>query len=125
MPHDLTQTAFELADIEEWLAGDDRVLAFQVVDASGAGVDISSATVMWSLFEREYQSDPADAVLSESDGGVEVVTDSRVDTSVGEFDVRIDGEATDDLYGEYYQRPNVEQTDGTEASWRGDVILTA
>jgi len=125
MPHDLTQTAFELADIEEWLAGDNRVLAFQVVDAAGAGVDISGATVTWSLFGREYQSDPADAVLSDSDSGVEVVTDNRVDTSVGEFEVRIDGEATDDLWGEYHQRPRVEQTDGTEASWRGEVVLSA
>ena len=125
MPHDLTQTAFELADIEEWLAGDDRVLAFEVVDANGAGVDISNATVTWALFGREYQSDPADAVLDESDSGVEVVTDSRVDTSVGEFEVRVDGDATDGLWGEFYQRPNVEQSDGTEASWRGEVILTS
>lgn len=123
--HELTQYAFELPDVDEWLAGDDRTLAFQVVDESGSGVDISGATVAWSLFDRDYETDSADAVLDDSDSGVELVTDNRVDTSIGEWEVRIDGEATDDLYGEYHQRPSVEQADGTEASWRGDVIVTA
>jgi hypothetical protein len=125
MVHDLSQYAFELPDIEEWLAGDDRTLAFQVVDADGNGIDIGSATVSWSLFEREYQTDSGDAVISGSDSDVELVTDSRVDTSIGEWEVRVDGEATDDLYGEYWHRPEVEMSDGTVAKWKGTAIITA
>lgn len=125
MVHDLSQYAFELPDIEEWLAGDDRKLEFFVVDAAGNSVDISSATPSWALYGREYQTEDSDAVLTDSDSGVEVVTDSRVDTSVGEWEVRIDGSATSDLYGEYYHRPAVEQSDGTVSKWRGRVVLTA
>jgi len=123
--HDVSLYDFELPDITEWLAGDDRALAFKVTDGTGTGVDISDATVTWALFGREYQTDAADAVIDESDGGVEIVTDNRVDTSAGEFEVRIDGEATDDEWGEYWHRPVVEQSDGTEASWVGRVVLTA
>lgn len=123
--HDLDPYAFELPGIDEWLAGDDRVLAFRVTDDDGTGIDIDSADVSWALFERAYQSDPADAVLTDSDSGVEVVTDNRVDTTAGEWEVRLDGAATEELHGRYYQRPALEQSDGTEASWRGTIILTA
>lgn len=125
MPHNLTQYAFELPDVDEWLAGDDRTLAFQVVDANGNGVDISGATVSWALFDRAYETDSADAVLDGSDSGVDLVTSGSVDSTIGEWEARIDGEATDDLWGKYLQRPMVEQSDGTEASWRGEVVLTA
>jgi len=125
MAHDLTQYAFELPDIEEWLAGDDRTIAFQVVQADGSPVDISGATVEWSLFDRAYETDTTDAVLDGNDSGVELVTDNRVNTADGEWEVRLDGAATADIWGEYYHRPRVEQSDGTEASWRGEVVLTA
>jgi hypothetical protein len=125
MPHDLNRTAFELATVDEWLSGDDRTLAFQVVDGDGNTLDIGNATVSWEMYDRPYHDDPADAVLDGSDSGVELVTDARVDTSAGEWEVRIDGEATDDLYGDYWHRPAVEQPDGTEATWRGKIELTA
>jgi len=126
MVHEVSIYDFELPEIEDWLAGDDRTLAFQVVDGDGNAVDISTATVSFGLFDREYEDDAADAVVSDGDSSVEVVTDSRVDTVDGEFVVHIDGEATeDDIYGEYYQRAVVEQSDGTLASWRGRVIITA
>lgn len=125
MPHQLSQYVFELPDVEDWLSGDDRVLAFQVVDADGNGVNIDAATVSWALHDRPYHDDPADAVLTGSDSGVELVTDSRVDTGVGEWEVRIDGDATSEEWGEYWHRPSVEQTDGSEASWRGRIVLTA
>jgi len=125
MPHDISVYDFELPDVDDWLAGDDRVLAFTVTDDQGNGIDISNATVTWLLAEREYIDDDADAVLTQDDSGVEIVTDNRVDTSNGEFEVRIDGSATEDQYGEFYQRPQVEQTDGTVATWRGEVVLSA
>lgn len=123
--HELSQHVAELPEVDDWLAGDDRVLAFRVVDSDGDGVDITNATVEWSLFERAYQTDAADAVLSGQDSGVEIVTDSRVNSSEGEFEVRIDGDATADLWGSFTHRPVVEQSDGSRASWKGDVTITA
>jgi nitrogen fixation protein FixH len=125
MPHQLSQFDFELPAIEEWLSGDDRALAFQVVDADGDGVDISNATVEWRLFERPYHDEAADAVLTGSDSGVELVTDSRVDSTIGQWEVRVDADATEDLWGEYWHRPRVTQMDESTASWRGRIELTA
>lgn len=123
--HELNQYDFTLPDIDEWLAGDDRTLAFQVTDAAGNGVDISQATIEWGLFDRPYVSDPAAAVIDGGDTDVEIVTDSRVDTTVGEFEVRIASTATEDLYGTFSQRPVVTQADGSSASWIGAVTMTA
>ncbi|MFW5964381.1 MAG: hypothetical protein ACOCQM_05900 [Natronomonas sp.] len=126
MPHDLSTHVYELPPVEEWISGDNRVLQFTVVDGVGDPVDISDAEMSWALYERAYQDDPDDAVLSDSDSGVEVVTDSRVDTEEGEWEVRIDADATaDDIWGEYWHRPSVEQVDDSRASWRGRVVVTA
>jgi hypothetical protein len=114
-----------LPEVSEWLSGDDRTLVFQVVDGDGNPVDISTASVEWNLYERAYNDDPTNAVLSGTDSGVELVTDTRVDTTNGEWEVRIDGAATADLYGTYYHRPAVEQTDASSASWRGEITITA
>jgi len=123
--HELSQYDFELPDIEEWLSGDDRALVFQVVNADGVGVDISNATVQWRLFERPYHDTAAEAVLSGDDAGVELVTDDRVDSEDGEWEVRVDADATSDLWGKYWHRPRVTQSDESTASWRGRVELTA
>ena len=123
--HDLDLHAYELPAVEEWLAGDDRTLAFVVSDADGDPVDISDATVEWALYRRAYQDDPADAVLSGDADGVELVTDDRVDSEAGQFEVRVDGDASRTLDGEYWHRPAVTQSDDTRASWRGRVVVTA
>lgn len=125
MAHDLDLYAFELPAIKEFLSGDDRTLAFQVVDSDGNAIDISGATVEWRLFEREYETGDSAAVLKGSDADVELVTDNRVDTTNGEWEIRVDGEATDELYGEYHHRPRVVQSDDTEASWKGSIIISA
>jgi nitrogen fixation protein FixH len=123
--HELSQYTSELPTVDDWLAGDDRALVFQVVDGDGTAVDITGATVEWGLFERPYESDAGVAVLSEADSDVELVTDNRVNLEEGVWEVRVDGDATASLWGEYYQRPRVEQTDGSVASWRGEVVLEA
>jgi len=125
MPHDLTQYDFELPDIDDAFAGESRTLAFKVTDADGNGVDIDDATVRWMLAEREYQTETADAVLDGSDADVELVTDSRVDTSNGEWEVRLDSGALEDIWGEYHHRPEVEHADGSQVQWRGTIIVTA
>lgn len=125
MVHELTQYDFMLPAVDDWIAGDDRTLAFTVVDSDGTGVDISGATVAWALYPRQYQTDSADAVASGADAAVELVTDTRVDSANGEWEVRVGGTATADLWGEYWHRPEVEQADGTVATWLGEVTLTA
>lgn len=124
MPHQLSQYDFELPAIDEWLSGDNRTLAFTVVGADGNGVDISASTVEWRLFSRPYHDDAADAVLDGSDAGVELVTDDRVDTTIGEWEVRVSSTATEGLWGGYWHRPIVTQLDGSRASWRGRVEIT-
>lgn len=121
MVHELSQYAYDLPAIEEWIGGDDRVLAFAVVDADGNTLDISSYTLRWRLFERAYQTDQADAVLDEADS---TVTVSTTDAANGKWEVEVDGDATDGEWGRYYHRPEIEQTNGDVASWRGTVILT-
>ena len=124
--HDLTIYDYDLPAIEDFLSGDSRSLTFTVVDAAGDPVDISNATVSWSMSERAYQDASDSTVLDGSDAGVELVTDSRVDTTAGEWEVRIDPAATeDDIYGTYYHRPVVEQADGSTATWRGKLVITA
>ena len=123
--HDLDLHRFGLPEISEFFAGDDRALAFRVVDGDGNGVDISGATVEWALFRRQYEKRPASTpVLSGSDEGVELVTDDRVDTESGQWEVRLDDSASDGLVGEYWHRPRVIQSDESTASWRGRIILT-
>lgn len=124
-PHQLSQYVSDLPAVEDWISGDDRALVFQVVDSDGNPVDITGATVAWALYERPYQDDPAEAVLTGSDSGVELVTDSRVDLTEGVWEVRVDGAATAEEWGAYHHRPSVEQTDGSTASWRGPVTITA
>jgi hypothetical protein len=125
MPHDLSVYAFELPTVEEWISGDDRTLAFTVTDDEGDGVDISTATVSWALYDRPYEDDTADAVLTDSDSDVDLVTSGSVDPSVGEWEVDVGGAATADEWGEYHQRPKVEASDGTVATWRGTVLIEA
>lgn len=112
---------FELPDITDWYAGDSRILAF-TVERDGTLIDLTNATITWGLWEKAYQEEEADAILTGDSAGVEIVTDSRVDAENGEFEVRLDPEATEDIYGEFWHRPQVTQG-GTTASWRGRVLL--
>lgn len=123
-PHELSTYVSELPTVDDWISGDDRTLAFTVTDDDGNGIDISTASVNWELYEYEYNDDTSNATLSGSDSGVELVTDSRVDSANGDWEVRLDGSATDDLWGEYYQRPRVVQSDGSQATWLGTVVIT-
>lgn len=123
MATDLSIHDYDLPTIEDYLAGDSRTLAFEVVNADGDAVDITDADVTWALYARAYQD--SDPLLDGDDGGVEIVTDDRVDTEAGEFEVRLDPEATEDHWGSFWHRPEVEQANGSTASWRGKLVLTA
>ena len=125
MPHSLDPSAFILDDVVDFLAGDSRVLSFTLTDGNGNPVDVSNATIEYRWFEREYQTGDSAAVLTGDDADVEIVTDNRVDTTAGEFEIRLDPSATVDLYGDYYQKARVVQEDESEASWVGRINITA
>lgn len=125
MVHEVTQYDADLPTIEDAFAGDDRTIALKVVDADGNGIDISPTTIRWELYERAYQTNRSESVLDDGDSSVDVVTSSPVDPTVGEFEVQLDSDATDDLWGEYFHRPEVEQKDGTIAKWRGRLVIEA
>lgn len=125
MVHDLSLTAFRLDPIEEFIGGDSRVLAFQVTDEDGTGIDISAADLSWRLVERAYQ-ERTDAALTDGDAGVSATSaPADVDPTVGEFEVQLEPAATVDLWGSYTQVPTVVQSDGSTASWVGEMVITA
>ena len=123
--NDLNIYAFALPTVDNWLSGDDRTFVLRVVDDDGNAVDISTATVTWALYLRPYNDDPTDAVLTGDDSSIEIVTDDRVDTTEGVFEVRIGGDATVDRWGQFWHRPRVEQADGSVATWRGEIVVEA
>ena len=123
--NDLNIYAFALPTVDGWLSGDDRVFVLRVVDDDGNAVDISTATVSWALYHRPYNDDPTDAVLTGDDSSIEIVTDDRVDTTEGVFEVRIGSDATVDRWGQFWHRPRVEQVDGSVATWRGEIVVEA
>lgn len=124
MTHSLDPTRYYLNPVDDWLAGDSRRFEFTVTDSAGNTIDISNYSFEWYLLDNDYDPD-ADAVYDDSNAGIEIVTDSRVDTTVGEFEVRIDEGVTSGEWGDYYQRVVVDPVDDTLQSWEGEVILAA
>jgi len=123
--HDLNEYVSELPTVEDWISGDDRKLAFKVTDGEGNGIDIGDATVSWALYDRPYGDDTSNAVLTDGDADVDLVTSAGVDPTVGEWEVDVGGAATEEEWGEFTQRPKVEASDGTVATWRGTVLIEA
>lgn len=121
----LNADRFELEDVETLPASDDRRLSFTVQDGDGEAVDLSEATVEWYLMDRAWDVDADDALLTGESDGVSIATDTVVDPEAGEFRVDIDGEATADLAGEYWQFPRVVQSGPTTSTWRGAVLVEA
>jgi hypothetical protein len=116
---------FELPTVEDWISGDDRKLAFKVTDGAGNGIDIADATVSWALYDRPYEDDTSNAVLTDSDSDVDLITSAGVDPAVGEWEVNVGGAATEEEWGRYHQRPKVEAADGSVATWVGTVLIQA
>lgn len=125
MAHDISIYEFELPDLDDWFAGDSHQIDFAVVE-DGTAVDITNSTLEWRLFERAYETGDAAAVLTDSDSDVTIIdTAPLADPENGEWSVRLDGTATEDLYGDYYMRPVVDPQGFSRASWRGEVTVTA
>jgi len=122
---DLNPDEATLSTIDGFPASDSRTLAFTVVFADGSTRDISSDEIEWYLLDKPYESD-SDAIVDNDSTGIEIVTDNRVDTANGEFEVRVSPDALADEWGSVHQRIRIATAGGeTDLSWRGEIILTA
>ena len=117
----LDPTRFDLPELDEWPAGDSRQLNF-TVETNGEPKDLSNDTIRWSLLPRPY-SPLSDAVLDGDDAGVDIRTDQVVDPTAGEFRVDIAEGATAGLWGEYFQRVEINPPGDDRQSFAGDVII--
>jgi len=87
---------------DRYLAGESLVQEF-TVQQDGSDFDVSGATISWSLLPIG-SDDVADAVLSDSDGGVSVtVSDPGNDGVAERITVEIDQTVTAGLAGHYTQ----------------------
>lgn len=107
---------------EHTVAGDSHRFECTVLD-DGEPMGIETAELSWHLFERGYDRDPDDAVLSDGDASVTIDTDPITDPSKGEFQVRVEEGATDGLSGMFHQRFVVDPPDATKATWVGKVVV--
>ena len=123
MPTELNPARFELPPIEGWIAGDSRQLNFTVTLPDGSNKDISNDEVRWYLLDKPYVS-PSEATLSGDDSGVEIITDTLVDPTNGEFRVDVSESATSGEWGDYWQVVVVDPLDDSLQSWQGKVLLT-
>lgn len=121
---DLNADVATIPEIDGFPASDSRRLEFTVLLADGSPRDISNDSVEWYLLDKPYDPD-ADAIVDGTSTGVEIVTDSRVDTTNGEFQIRIGADTLAEEWGPVVQRVRIDAPGDTELSWRGDVILLA
>jgi len=120
MPTLSTDEDHRIDRIEDWVAGDSHRIAFTVTQ-DGTPRDITDDEISWRLSRRPYQR--TDTVLDDSAAGIEVVTDTRVDTTNGEFEVRIDEGVTSDNWGEYWATVVVDPPGDSKQSWLGAVAI--
>jgi len=120
---DLRADRATLATIEGFPNRDSRRLEFTVLLSDGTPKDISEDTPEWYLLGKPYHDD-SEAIIDDSDPGVEIVTDTRIDTAAGEFEVRIDPETLVGEWGPVTQRVRLSAGGGTTISWRGRIVLT-
>lgn len=117
----LDPTRYDLDDLDEWPAGDSRQLNF-TVDTVVGKKDVSNDDIRWYLLPRPYAG-LSDAVVTTDDPGVEIRTDPLLDPTAGEFRIDIDQGVTAGLWGEYYQRIEIDPIDEDLQTWAGRVIL--
>lgn len=124
MALDLSPDGFRLDPVEDWVTGDSHTFAFTVTLEDGSAKDISNDSLKWALLERAYD-DRSDAIVTESDSGVEIVTSGTVDPTAGEFEVRVDEDTVTDVWGRLSQRVAVDPIDDSQQTWIGEVLLTS
>jgi hypothetical protein len=97
----------------EMFCGDTREIVVTVRDASGSAIDLTGATVLWTL----SRSDRCDAEVSKSSPSEGIVLTSAAS---GQFTITLDADDTEDLDpGDYYHEAEV-----TDSSGRVSTVLT-
>lgn len=89
-----------------YIAGQDEVFYFNVLDSNGAVQDITGATCSWKLYPIGQTGNSSACVLTLSG----VITDA----AGGIWKVTIPGSSTLGLYGVYQQVPRISDFTGTK-----------
>ena len=98
---------------------DAKVLPFVVRNKDGDRIDITGATIVWELRARAAH-EPS---LSLEDVGVEVI---NRDNDQGEFEIRLDTDATEDLEPRTYrERVRITDTGGDQTTFIGEVPIVS
>ena len=98
---------------------DAKVLPFVVRNQDGERIDITGATIVWELRARAAH-EPS---LSLEDVGVEVI---NRDNDQGEFEIRLDTDATEDLEPRTYrERVRITDTSGDQTTFIGEVPIVS
>ena len=97
---------------------DTKLLPFTIVeDDSGEPVSLSGATITWELRKRT----PYDAAITLDDEGVSI---TERDNAAGEFTIRIEQNATEDLeFATYRERLRIVDNEGNQTTWIGEVPI--
>ena len=97
---------------------DTKLLPFTIVeDDSGEPVELSGATITWELRKRT----PYDAAITLDDEGVSI---TERDNAAGEFTIRIEQNATEDLeFATYRERLRIVDNEGNQTTWIGEVPI--
>ena len=97
---------------------DTKLLPFTIVeDETGDPVGLSGATITWELRKRTAY----EAEITLDDAGVSI---TERDNAAGEFSVRIEQNATEDLeFATYRERLRIVDDDGNQTTWIGEVPI--
>ena len=97
---------------------DTKLLPFTIVeDDTGDPVSLDGATITWELRKRT----PYEAAITLDDAGVSI---TERDNDAGEFTVRIEQNATEDLeFATYRERLRIVDGDGNQTTWIGEVPI--
>ena len=97
---------------------DTKLLPFTIVDGdTGDPVNLSGAELVWELRKRTSY----EAALTLDDAGVAI---TERDNGAGEFAVRIEQDATEDLeFATYRERVRIVDGDGNQTTWIGEVPI--
>jgi len=97
---------------------DTKLLPFRIIDDdTESPINLSDATITWELRKRT----PYDAAITLEDAGVSI---SERDNAAGEFTIRVEQNATEDLeFATYRERLRIVDNEGNQTTWIGEVPI--
>lgn len=109
---------YQIDSVDDWPSGDTRVFPFIVKDndSSDEFFDITDADISWELADIVT----SDTVIDDSDSTVTIVVNNA---SEGNFEVRVDKDATDGLDGDYREIITIVDSRGDKTTWAGRIEI--